>query len=102
MHSGSFTYANPRTIHWGAGVLAERLTAELKQRQLQRAFVVTTRSVAGNAALGGRLREVLGERYAGEFAAIGQHAPAASVAAAVETARAAQPDVLISFGGGSP
>jgi alcohol dehydrogenase class IV len=102
MHSGSFTYANPRTIHWGAGVLAERLTTELKQRQLQRAFVVTTRSVAGNAALGGRLREVLGERYAGEFAAIGQHAPAASVAAAVETARAAQPDVLISFGGGSP
>jgi alcohol dehydrogenase len=102
MHSGSFTYANPRTIHWGAGVLAERLTAELKQRQLQRAFVVTTRSVAGNAALGGRLRELLGEGYVGEFAAIGQHAPAASVAAAVESARAAQPDVLISFGGGSP
>jgi alcohol dehydrogenase class IV len=100
--SGSFTYANPRTLHWGAGVLAERLTAELTQRTLQRAFVVSTRSVAGNAALGGRLRELLGERYVGEFAAIGQHAPATSVAAAVEAARAARPDVLISFGGGSP
>jgi alcohol dehydrogenase class IV len=100
--SGSFTYANPRTIHWGAGVLAERLAAELNQRKLQRAFVVSTRSVAGNPLLGGRLRELLGERCVGEFAAIGQHAPAASVAAAVDAARSARPDVLISFGGGSP
>jgi alcohol dehydrogenase class IV len=105
MHSGdrgSFRYANPRTIHWGAGVLAERLADELNQRELRRAFVITTRSVAGNAELGGALRALLGERYVGEFAAIGQHAPAASVAAAVEAVRAATPDVLISFGGGSP
>jgi maleylacetate reductase len=100
--SGTFVYANPRTIHWGAGTLADRLLGELKQRGLSRAFVITTRSVAINPSLGGRVRELLGDRYVGEFSAIGQHAPAASVAAAAEAADQAQPDVLISFGGGSP
>src|SRR5690242_3177553 len=99
---GSFTYANPRTIHWGAGTVEQRLIGELEQRQLKRAFVITTRSVAANASLGARLREVLGDRYIGEFAGIGQHAPAAAVAAAAAAARQLEPDVLISFGGGSP
>lgn len=100
--SGSFTYANPRTIHWGAGTLTQRLGQELEKRKLGRAFVISTRSVAANPALGGALQDVLGERCVGEYAAIGQHAPAASVAAAVEAARRADPDVLVSFGGGSP
>jgi alcohol dehydrogenase len=100
--SGTFVYANPRTIHWGAGTLAEHLEASLKQARRGRAFVISTRSVAGHAALGGRLREILGARQVGEFAAIGQHAPAAAVASAVEAAKTARPDVLISFGGGSP
>lgn len=99
MTSGNFTYANPRTIHWGAGCLEAQLDRELGRR---RAFVITTRSVAANPALLGRLATLLGERCVGQFAAIGQHAPAASVAAAVEAARDAQPEVLISFGGGSP
>jgi maleylacetate reductase len=100
--SGTFVYANPRTIHWGAGTLGERVVAELNQHGLTRAFVITTRSVAADASLGGKLRQLLGERYVGEFSTIGQHAPAASVAAAVEAAKQAHPDVLISFGGGSP
>ena len=100
--TGTFVYANPRTIHWGAGVLAERLANELEQRGLHRTFVISTRSVAANPELGGRLRDLLGDRLVGEYGAIGQHAPAASVAEAVERAREAQPDVLVSFGGGSP
>ncbi len=97
--SGSYTYANPRTIHWGAGTLASHLPREVAGRT---AFIITTRSVANNAQLGGRLRDLLGDRCVGEFAAITQHAPAASVMAAVEAARKAAPEMLISFGGGSP
>ncbi|MBV9328516.1 MAG: iron-containing alcohol dehydrogenase [Chloroflexi bacterium] len=100
--SGTFVYANPRTIHWGAGTVESHLEAELSQRRLDRAFLITTRSVAGNPALGSRLREILGSRLVGEFGAISQHAPAEAVAAAADAARAARPDVLISFGGGSP
>ncbi len=74
----------------------------LKQARRSRAFVISTRSVAGHAALGGRLREILGPRLVGEFATVSQHAPAKAVASAADAARDAQPDVLISFGGGSP
>jgi alcohol dehydrogenase class IV len=100
--AGTFSYANPRTIHWGAGSLADQLEQELAQRGAQRAFVISTRSVAGNPALGGKLGQLLAGRFVGEFAAIAQHAPAAAVAAATRAAAEARPDVLISFGGGSP
>ncbi len=99
---GTFTYANPNTIHWGAGCLEKHLVGELERRKLSRAFVVSTRSVAANPCLLGKLRGFLGDRLVGEFAGIRQHAPASSVAAAVEAAGKAKPDVLISFGGGSP
>jgi alcohol dehydrogenase class IV len=99
---GSFAYVNPRTIHWGAGTLPERLEQELRQLNAGRAFVVTTRSVAGHPDLGGRLEQLLGSRCAGVFGGISQHAPAASVAAAARAAAEANADVLISFGGGSP
>ena len=100
--AGTFTYANPPRIHWGAGCLAERLEQELAEHQARRAFVISTRSVATNAELGGRLADLLGTRCVGHFAAIGQHAPAATVAEATRTAAEARPDLLISFGGGSP
>ncbi|MGI9146766.1 MAG: iron-containing alcohol dehydrogenase [Chloroflexota bacterium] len=99
---GSFSYANPRTIHWGPGTLAERLERELSERRVQRAFVITTRSVESNPRLGGRLKTLLGSRLAGGFACIGQHAPASAVAHATRAAATAKPDVLVSFGGGSP
>ncbi len=59
---GTFVYANPRTVHWGAGTLADNLEASLRQTRGTRVFVITTRSVAAHAALGGRLRELLGTR----------------------------------------
>jgi maleylacetate reductase len=98
--SGTFVYANPRTIHWGSGTLNTTLERELQP--FRRAFVITTRSVAANPSLGGRLREAIADRFVGQYGEIGQHAPAASVAEAVDRARAMEPDVLVSFGGGSP
>ncbi len=100
--SGTFVYANPRTIHWGPGSLARCLAQELDERRVQRVFVITTRSVASNPALGGTLAQLLGGRSVGQYSAISQHAPAASVAAATQAAADAKPDLLISFGGGSP
>jgi alcohol dehydrogenase len=100
--SGSFTYANPRTISWGAGSLAERLEQALRSLGARRAFVVSTRSVGGHPELGGRLANLLESRCVGLFTGIAQHAPAATVASAAAAARTLEPDVLISLGGGSP
>jgi maleylacetate reductase len=100
--SGAFTYANPGSIAWGPGCVADRLDTELQRLGVSRAFVVTTRSVANNPALLGALHAQLGPRCVGTFPGISQHAPASAVADAVRRAREAHPDVLISFGGGSP
>lgn len=100
--SGTFTYANPNLVYWGPGAVGEHLERELERLGAQRVFVVTTRSVAAQPALLGALSERLGTRCVGAFAGIGQHAPAESVAAAVDAARSANADCLISFGGGSP
>ncbi|HEX8967087.1 MAG TPA: iron-containing alcohol dehydrogenase [Chloroflexota bacterium] len=100
--SGSFTYANPRSIYWGAGCLGPRLDQVLSEHGLRRAFVITTRSVAAHPALGKRLEAALAERCVGQFSGIGQHAPVETVMAATQAAAQARPDALISIGGGSP
>lgn len=99
---GSFTYANPSSIDWGAACVSERLSDVLDRLGGRRVFVVTTRSVARNPNLLGRIQQLLGSRLVGSFAQIGQHAPARDVVAATAAAREARPDVLLSIGGGSP
>jgi alcohol dehydrogenase class IV len=99
---GTFRYANPPEIHWGPGCVEERLIVSLDTLCARRVFLVSTRSVANNPRLGGAMRRLLGDRLVGEFSAIGQHAPAGDVSASAAAARAARPDALVSFGGGSP
>ena len=48
-----------------------------------------------------RVREALGGRYAGIYAGVAPHSPVETVEAGVEVAKEAQPDILISVGGGS-
>ena len=45
----------------GPGPVFQRLAQDLDERHAQRAFVITTRSVAANPALGGRLTQLLGD-----------------------------------------
>lgn len=99
--SGVFRYANPATIYWGPRSI-DRLNDERRRLGIERPFCVTTRSVLGSPALMGRLKRALGCDLAGEPAVIAQHAPHGDVAAAVEAARAAEADGVVSLGGGSP
>ena len=48
-----------------------------------------------------RVREALGGRYAGIYAGVAPHSPVETVEAGVEVAKEAQPDILVSVGGGS-
>ena len=98
----TFHYANPEVIHWGAGCLREKLDSELRRVGARRVFVVTTRSGVREPALAPAIETMLGDRFAGRFADIGQHAPARSVMDAVRAARESRADGLLSVGGGSP
>ena len=83
----AFRYSNPLLIHWGAGSVRE-----LPGLVSARTVLVTTRSLL-NAPL--PIQPVV-------TAVIGQHAPIAQVDEAIDKAREAGADGVVSFGGGSP
>ncbi|HEY7198725.1 MAG TPA: iron-containing alcohol dehydrogenase [Candidatus Dormibacteraeota bacterium] len=93
---GVFTYANPPVIRWGPGSLGE-LPAELARLGGTRVAVVTTRSLAADAASILALPEAPAATVV-----IGQHAPIAEVERGAAEISAAGADALVSLGGGSP
>ncbi|MDQ6720151.1 MAG: iron-containing alcohol dehydrogenase [Candidatus Dormibacteraeota bacterium] len=97
---GVFSYSNPRVIHWGPGSLAQ-LAPELKRLQTNRVALVTNRSLLAEGKLVARVRGALGDAQAPATEVISQHAPLTEVEAAVEHAKEAGVDGLVSFGGGS-
>lgn len=98
--TGTFTYSNPRVIHWGPGSVAQ-LAPELKRLQANRVALVTTRSLLAEGKLVARVRGSLGDAEAPATEVISQHAPMTEIDAAVEHATEAGVDGLVSFGGGS-
>ena len=88
--SPTFTYANPRVIHWGRGSIAQ-LGPELERLHVDRVALVTTRSLLGR---GDALKI-----NAMATTVISQHAPMSEIDAGVEQAAGA--DGIVSFGGGS-
>ena len=98
--AGSFNYANPRAIHWGAGSVAQ-LAPELKRLQVMRVALITTRSLVAEEKLLARVRDALGDAEAPATQVIGQHAPMSEIDAAIEHATEVGVDGIVSFGGGS-
>jgi len=84
--NGSFQYANPRRIRWGAGSVSD-----LGELKADRIALVTTRS----------LRDKIDRLPIRPscVVVVGQHAPMREIDAGVEAVRGA--DAIVSFGGGS-
>jgi alcohol dehydrogenase class IV len=97
----TFQYANPATIHWGAGCVREKLGGEIDKAGAKKVLLVTTRSAQADPALGPAVISILGARHAG-MVLVGQHAPVQALMSAVEAARSWQIDAMVSLGGGSP
>src|SRR5712692_5992497 len=98
---GSFHYANPRAIHFGAGSLSQ-LAPELNRLQVTHVAVITTRSLVEEHALLDRVLGAMGEAQAKTTEVISQHAPMAEIDAAIERTTEVGVDGIVSFGGGSP
>jgi len=86
----SFTYANPRAIHWGRGAIAQ-LGPELERLQVERLALVTTKSLLGHG-------EALKVNPMATVV-VSQHAPMSEIDAGVEQSTGAEG--IVSFGGGS-
>ena len=98
----TFHHANPDVIHWGAGCVDALLDRELQRIGAARVLLITTRSATQDAKLAPAVEAMIGGRMVARFADVGQHAPAQSIMKAVEAARAAGADAIVSLGGGSP
>lgn len=99
----AFVYEFARTQRIRAGQPAEvALVQELDRLGCKRAFVLASRSVLEASGLESRLRNALGNRFVGLHSGIPAHGPQESVLEAIHAARAAQADVLVSIGGGTP
>ncbi|AWB32709.1 iron-containing alcohol dehydrogenase [Orrella marina] len=79
----------------------ENLPREMSRLKASKAMVICGNSVATRTSLPDRIREILGESWAGMFGYMGKDAPLEDVLGAVEYAREIKADVLIAVGAGS-
>ena len=90
----------PIRIHGGTGVLS-RLGEEVGRARGKRAFVVCGQTVARRTDLPGRVKDALGDRFAGVFDGVQAGSPLPSVELGVAAASDAGADTIIALGGGS-
>jgi maleylacetate reductase len=90
--TATFTYSNPRVIHWGAGSVAQ-LRAEVERLEAPRVAVVTTRSLEPSLS-----RLPISPTT---VICISQHAPMTEISAGAEAIGLAGVRAIVSFGGGS-
>ncbi|MCI0395568.1 MAG: iron-containing alcohol dehydrogenase [Chloroflexi bacterium] len=99
--TGLYTSLPLEKVLYGPGSVAS-LPAEVDRLGGRRVFIVTGRTLADKTPLVKRLVMLLGYRHAGTFAGIQQHVPESGIDEAAKMAHAAQADLLLSVGGGSP
>ncbi|HLJ67142.1 MAG TPA: iron-containing alcohol dehydrogenase [Chloroflexota bacterium] len=97
---GQYVFTEMDLVAFGPGS-AERLRTEVERLNAERALLVTTGSLAAGSGAIDRVRRLLGDRLAGEFAGVRQHAPASGVVSLVTEARRLEADLFVSLGGGS-
>ena len=100
MQSGIYSYPATSRIVYGTD-FAEALKRELELVGARRVFVLASGTLERSTDVIRRVRDALGERFAGLCAKIGAHTPRIDVVAAAKAARAAQADLLLGVGGGS-
>lgn len=101
MNPGQHEFLPQDRVVWGRPA-AEAVSDEAEKRNARRVFVVASKTLNRQTDVIGKIRNALGDRFAGVFDEIREHTPRDSVIAAVKAARAAEPDLLLSVGGGTP
>ncbi len=100
MQSGTFVFTAIERIVFGQRA-APVLLAEVQRLQAQRVFLIVSGTMNRTTDEVNRVREALGERYAGGYDRMPSHTPRDAVVEASNEARAAGTDLIVTFGGGS-
>src|SRR5438874_10080671 len=100
MLSGVYRFPQMESVVFGKP-FAETLAQEVDRLEARAVFVLASGTLARETDLIERLRDMLGNRFAGLCAKIGAHTPRTDVVAAANSAREAGADLIITLGGGS-
>jgi len=102
---GSYAYHDTlKGVHYGPGCVSTALPRLLSVLGGNKAFIVTGKSLREKTNVVSKIEGILKDSgaFAGSFSEIGQHAPIQGIVRGVEALTAAQADIIISVGGGSP
>lgn len=97
---GEFNLSRLERVISGPGKI-DALGHELERRDLQRALVVTGKTLGGSPLLA-KVTGALGSRCVGVFTGARQHVPISAVRELLAEVERVDADCLVSFGGGSP
>ena len=98
---GSYAYLPLERVVFGQPT-AQAVAEEVARIGARKVFVVSSKSLSRKTAAIQDVQRVLGERYAGLFDECIAHTPWPSVIAAADAVRAADPDLVLTIGGGTP
>ncbi|HYH40670.1 MAG TPA: iron-containing alcohol dehydrogenase [Burkholderiales bacterium] len=99
-HSGMFVLPATERIVYGRPA-AEVVPQEAERLGAKRVFLMVSGTMNRTTDEVAKLRDALGNRYAATFDAMPSHTPRDAVLEAAKQARAAEADLLVTFGGGS-
>jgi alcohol dehydrogenase class IV len=100
VQTGSYTCTPLEKVIWGLPA-PETARLELDRLDAKRVFVVASGTLSKKTSVIADLREALGDRFVGCFDACREHSPLESVIECVQAVGHAQPDLLLTLGGGS-
>jgi maleylacetate reductase len=100
MNTGMHEFLAQDRVIWGTAAVAA-VIAEADRRAAQRIFIVTSKTLNRKSDAVQKIRDALGNRHVGTFDQCIEHTPRESVIAAADAARAAQPDLILTVGGGT-
>jgi maleylacetate reductase len=100
MLNGVYRYPDMDRVIYGRPFV-EAVMEEVERLEAHAVFVLASGTLARTTDAVERLRQALGNRYAGLHARIGAHTPRTDVVEAANAARASGADLLVTVGGGS-
>ncbi len=100
MLSGVYQFPHMESVVFGTPY-ADAVAAEISRLDARAVFVLASGTLARQTKFVERLRQTLGNRFAGVCTRIGAHTPRKDVVAAANMAREAQADLIVTLGGGS-
>ena len=100
MQSGEMILTSTQRVIFGKPTAAA-ISAEAERMDSRRVFLLASSTLRNDTDEIAAIERALGDRHAATFSGIRPHAPRSDVLKAVEAARAADTDLIVTIGGGS-